>query len=90
MPNAGANIVTVPDDQYVKSGFPVDELAGEGVMWNDVQNGLSLGYRITGDEWRILGEKVMVELWVQNHGDKDVKFQDTMRADPEFGLRVKL
>jgi beta-lactamase regulating signal transducer with metallopeptidase domain len=29
--NAGANIVKVPDDQYVKSGFPVDELAGEGV-----------------------------------------------------------
>lgn len=90
LPNAAANIVTVSDDQYVKSGFPVDELAGEGVMWNDVQNGLSLGYRITGDEWRILGKDVKVELWVQNLGDKDVKFQDNMRADPEFGLRVKL
>ena len=88
--NADANIVKVPDDQYMKSGVPVDELAGEGVMWNDVQNGLSLGYRITGDEWRILGKDVKVELWVQNPGDKDVKFQDNMRADPEFGLRVKL
>ena len=62
----GANIVKVPDDQYVKSGVPMDELAGEGVMWNDVQNGLSLGYRITGDEWHILGKDVKVELWVQN------------------------
>lgn len=88
--NADANIVTVPDHQYVNSGVPVDELAGEGVMWNDVQNGLSLGYRITSDEWRILGKEVKVELWVQNHGDKDVKFQDNMRADHEFGLRVKL
>jgi hypothetical protein len=87
---ADANVVKVPDDQYMKSGVPVDELAGEGVTWNDVQNGLSLGYRITGDEWRILGKDVKVELWVQNHGDKDVKFQDNMRADPEFGLRVKL
>lgn len=87
---ADANIVTVPDDQYLKSGVPVDELAGEGVIWNDVQNGLSLGYRITSDEWRILGKEVKVELWVQNHGDKDVKFQDNMRPDPEFGLRVKL
>ena len=88
--NADANIAKVPDDQYVKSGFPVDELAGEGVTWNDVQNGLSLGYRITGDEWRILGKEIKVALWVQNHGDKDVKFQDNMRLDPEFGLRVKL
>lgn len=48
----GANIVKIPDDKYVKSAFPVGELAGEGVKWNDVPNGLSLGYRITGDEWR--------------------------------------
>ena len=65
----GANIVKVPDDQYVKSGFPKDELVGEGVMWNDVGDGLLLGYRITGDEWRILGKEVKVELWVQNPGD---------------------
>jgi beta-lactamase regulating signal transducer with metallopeptidase domain len=90
LPIADVNIVTVPEDQYVKSGFAVDELAAEGVMWNDAQNGLSLGYRITGDEWRILGKEVKVELWVQNHGDKDVTFQDSMRADPEFGLQVKL
>ncbi|MFO0818275.1 MAG: hypothetical protein U1A77_10065 [Pirellulales bacterium] len=87
---ADANVVKVPDDQYLKSGVPVDELVGEGVIWNDVQNGLSLGYRISGDEWRILGKDVKVELWVQNHGDKDVKFQDNMRPDAEFGLQVKL
>jgi hypothetical protein len=48
-----------------------------------VQNGLSLGYRITGDEWRILGKEVKVELWVQNHSDKDVKFQLNLR-DPDI------
>ncbi len=84
----GANIVTVPDDQYVKSGSPKDELVGEGVMWNEAQNGLSLGYRITGDEWRILGKDVKVELWVQNPGDKDVKFQLNMR--PDIGLRMTM
>ncbi len=84
----GANIVTVPDDQYVKSGFPKDALVGEGVMWNDVQNGLSLGYRITGDEWRILGKEVKVELWVRNPGDRDVKFQLNMR--PDIGLRMTM
>ena len=84
----GANIVKVPDDQYVKSGFPVDELAGEGVKWNEVQNGLSLGFRITGDEWRILGKDVKVELWVRNPGDKDVRFQLNMR--PDIGLRMKM
>ncbi len=84
----GANIVKVPDDQYVKSGFPKDELDGEGVMWNDAQNGLSLGYRITGDEWRILGKDVKVELWVRNPGDKDVKFQLNMR--PDIGLRMTM
>ena len=88
LPNAGANIVRVPDDQYVKSGFPVDEMIGEGVMWNDEQKGLSLGYRITGDEWRILGKEVKVELWLQNLGDKEVKFQLNMR--PDIGLRVIL
>ena len=88
LPNAGANIVRVPDDQYVKSGFPVDEMIGEGVMWNNEQNGLSLGYRITGDEWRILGKEVKVELWVQNPGDKEVKFQSLAR--PDIGLRMKL
>ncbi len=83
--NPGENMLKLPDDQYVKSGFPVDELVGEGVMWTDEQNGLSLGYRITGNEWRILGKKVKVELWVQNLGDKDVKFQLNMR--PDIGLR---
>ncbi|MDP1561824.1 MAG: M56 family metallopeptidase [Pirellulaceae bacterium] len=83
--NPSENMLKLPDDQYVKSGFPVDELVGEGVIWNDEQNGLSLGYRITGNEWRILGKKVKVELWVQNLGDKDVKFQLNMR--PDIGLR---
>ncbi len=80
--------IDIPDDQYVKSGFPLDELAGDGVMWNDVQNGLSLGYRISGDEWRVLGKEVTVELWVRNPGDMDVKFQSNMRSD--IGLRLTL
>ena len=82
------NLVKVPDDQYVKSGFPVNELAGDSVIWSDSQNGLSLGYRITFDEWRILGKDVKVELWVRNPGEKEVKFQINMR--PDIGLRVKL
>ena len=82
------NIVKVPDADYVKSGVAIDKLTGEGVMWNDVQNGLSLGYRIAGDEWRILGKDVKVELWVRNPGDKDVKFQLNMR--PDIGLRMSL
>ena len=43
---------------------------------------------ITGDEWRILGKEVKVELWVQNPGDKDVKFQLNMR--PDIGLRMTM
>jgi uncharacterized protein (TIGR03067 family) len=77
------------DEQYVKSGFPKDDLVGEGVMWNDVGDGLLLGYRITGDEWRILGKDVKVELWVQNPGDKDVKFQSTARPDIGLGVKMK-
>ena len=84
----GANIMKVPDVQYVESGTSADKLTGQGIVWNEAQNGLSLGYRIIGDEWRILGKNVKVELWVQNPGDKDVKFQLNMR--PDIGLRIKL
>jgi hypothetical protein len=28
----------------MNAGLPVDDLPGEGLIWNDVQNGLSLGY----------------------------------------------
>ncbi len=86
--NAGANIVKLPDAEYAKDGFPLDELAGKGVMWNGEESGLSLGYRIKGDEWRILGKEVKVELWVRNAGKEDVKFQILSR--PDEGLRVKL
>lgn len=67
-------------------GNPVTQL--EGLTWNAAQDGLSLGYRITGDEWRILGKPVKVELWVRNEGDKPVKFQSIAR--PDIGLRLKL
>ncbi|MEO8353706.1 MAG: biopolymer transporter ExbD, partial [Chthoniobacteraceae bacterium] len=44
--------------------------------------------RITGDEWRIFGKEVKVELWVHNAGKEDLKFQILRRTDE--GLRVKL
>lgn len=84
----GADIVKFPDAEYAKDGFPLDDLNGEGVMWNGEESGLSLGYRITGDEWRILGKELKVELWVRNAGKEDVKFQILRRTDE--GLRVKL
>ena len=46
-------IVKFPDEEYAKDGFPLEELNGEGVMWNGEEDGCRLGYRITGDEWRI-------------------------------------
>ena len=48
--DAAPERVKYPDEEYAKDGFPLEDLNGEGVMWNDVQNDLSLGYRITGDE----------------------------------------
>lgn len=36
-------------------GEPVTRV--KGLAWNAPQDGPSLGYRITGDEWRILGKK---------------------------------
>lgn len=53
---AGANIVTVPDDRYVKSGFPVDELDRQlgtgswGHSWGHTQpstimDGQQISYR---------------------------------------------
>ena len=80
--------VKFPDEHYTKDGFPLEDLDGEGVTWNADENGLSLGYRVTGDEWRILGKDLKVELWVRNSGKEDVKFQILRRTDE--GLRVKL
>ncbi len=85
---ADADAVKLPDEEYAKDGFPLEDLNGEGVMWNGEEDGLSLGCRITGDEWRISGKELKVELWVRNAGKEDVKFQILRRTDE--GLRVKL
>ena len=87
-PKPAANSVRFPDEVYAMDGFPLEDLNGQGVMWSGDENGLSLGYRVTGLEWRILGNELKVELWVLNSGRKDVKFQILRRADE--GLRVKL
>lgn len=78
---ADASAKTEGDDRYVKSGIPLVEM--QEVVWNGM-----LGHRIIGDEWRILGKQVKVELWLRNIGTEGVKFQSNMR--PDIGVRLKM
>jgi hypothetical protein len=82
---AFAGVAKHADSDYVKSSIPVGDLADPIDVWSEEQNGLCIGMRVIGGEWRIGGE-VKVELWVCNPGNKDVKFQSTGRRD--IGLRV--
>ncbi len=75
------------DDGYAPAGVPVTEIPEQDFAWCEEQNGLCIGLKMDGREWRT-GGAVKVELWLRNSGENDVKFHHSARND--IGLRVFL